>query len=60
MRNLKYILHIILAMFFFASCEDDGAIMLGDNEQPYYSILVSAPNTSDTRAYLKRTVKILL
>lgn len=53
MRNLKYILHIILAMFFFASCEDDGAIMLGDNEQPYYSILVSAPNTSDTRAYYK-------
>lgn len=40
-------------MFFFASCEDDGAIMLGDNEQPYYSILVSAPNTSDTRAYYK-------
>lgn len=40
-------------MFFFASCEDDGAIMLGDNEQPYYSILVSAPNTFDTRAYYK-------
>lgn len=38
-------------MFFFSSCEDDGAIMLGDNEQPYYTILVSAPNTSDTRAY---------
>lgn len=51
MRNLIYILHIILAMFFFSSCEDDGAIMLGDNEQPYYTILVSAPNTSDTRAY---------
>lgn len=53
MRNLIYILHIIIAMFFFASCEDDGAIMLGDNEQPYYSILVSAPNTFDTRAYYK-------
>lgn len=39
-------------MFFFASCEDDGAIMLGDNE-PCYTILVSAPNVSDTRAYYK-------
>ena len=53
MRNLIYTLHIIIAMFFFVSCEDDGTIMLGDNEQPYYTILVSAPNASDTRAYYK-------
>ena len=52
MRNIIYILHIIVAMFFFASCEDDGAVMLGDNE-PCYTILVSAPNVSDTRAYYK-------
>ena len=52
MRNLVYILHIILATLFFASCEDEGTIMLGDNE-PCYTILVSAPNVSDTRAYYK-------
>ncbi|MEE1064260.1 MAG: hypothetical protein UH071_11390 [Paludibacteraceae bacterium] len=52
MRNIIYILHIIIAMFFFASCEDDGAVMLGDNE-PCYTILVSAPSVSDTRAYYK-------
>ena len=53
MRNLVYILHIILATLFFASCEDEGTtIMSGDNE-PCYTILVSAPNVSDTRAYYK-------
>lgn len=52
MRNIIYILHIIIAMLFFASCEDDGVVMLGDNE-PCYTILVSAPNVSDTRAYYK-------
>lgn len=53
MRNLIYILHIILATLFFASCEDEGTtIMSGDNE-PCYTILVSAPNVSDTRAYYK-------
>lgn len=52
MRNIIYILHIIIAMLFFVSCEDDGAVMLGDNE-PCYTILVSAPNVSDTRAYYK-------
>ena len=52
MRNLIYILHIILATLFFASCEDEGSIILGDNE-PCYTILVSAPNVSDTRAYYK-------
>ena len=52
MRNLVYILHIILATLFFASCEDEGTIILGDNE-PCYTILVSAPNVSDTRAYYK-------
>lgn len=52
MRNIIYILHIIIAMLFFASCEDDGVVMLGDNE-PCYTILVSAPSVSDTRAYYK-------
>ena len=52
MRNIIYILHIIIAMLFFASCEDDGAVMLGDNE-PCYTSLVSAPSVSDTRAYYK-------
>lgn len=52
MRNLIYILHIILATLFFASCEDEGTIMPGDNE-PCYTIFVSAPNVSDTRAYYK-------
>lgn len=52
MRNIIYILHIIIAMLFFVSCEDDGAVMLGDNE-PCYTILVSAPSVSDTRAYYK-------
>lgn len=52
MRNIIYILHIILATLFFASCEDEGTIILGDNE-PCYTILVSAPNVPDTRAYYK-------
>jgi hypothetical protein len=49
MKNYIYILHIIIAILFFASCEDDGAIMLNDNE-PCYTIFVSAPNVSGTRA----------
>lgn len=52
MRNLIYILHIISATLFFASCEDEGTIMPGDNE-PCYTIFVSVPNVSDTRAYYK-------
>ena len=52
MKNFIYILHIIIASLFFASCEDEGTMVLGDNE-PCYTILVSAPNVSDTRAYYK-------
>lgn len=53
MKNFIYILNIMIASLFFASCEDEGTtIMSGDNE-PCYTILVSAPNVSDTRAYYK-------
>lgn len=55
MRNLIYTLHIIIAIFFFASCEDGNTIILNDSEsccdsEPCYTIFVSAPNVSDTRA----------
>lgn len=49
MKNFIYILNIIIASLFFASCEDEGTMVLGDDE-PCYTILVSAPNVSDTRA----------
>ncbi|MEE1259254.1 MAG: hypothetical protein U0K66_03615 [Paludibacteraceae bacterium] len=52
MKNFIYILNIIIASLFFASCEDEGTMALGDDE-PCYTILVSAPNVSDTRAYYK-------
>ena len=52
MKNFIYILNIIIASLFFASCEDEGTMVLGDDE-PCYTILVSAPNVSDTRAYYK-------
>ena len=50
MKCLLYILNILLAMLFFASCEEESAIMPSDNV-PCYTILVSTDDTPSTRAH---------
>lgn len=49
MKRLLYILNTLMAVFFFASCEEDNVLLPADNE-PCYSILVSTDDASSTRA----------
>lgn len=41
----------MLMILIFASCKDENAFMPGDDGQPCYSILVSAPNNSTRATY---------
>lgn len=49
MKRLLYILNTLMAVFFFASCEEDNVLLPADNE-PCYTILVSTDDASSTRA----------
>lgn len=49
MKNLIYILNMLMILI-FASCKDENAFMLADDDQPCYTIFVKKPNPSSTRA----------
>ncbi len=52
MKKLLFILYTFISIFIFASCKDENSFMSVDDE-PCYSILVSAPDNSTRATYME-------